>query len=241
MSSDRSKGSAILSNRSRYTSGEGSRTPLPSRSQLSKHVLDSSTGSGSAKSKITTPGRSLSASGTAEFFGRNKSYGVSSGQKVVKGASSNNSANLLGRSTAPNSSVRTSGKNTWNGYSTGPRPRNRPNLFQQDVFSGRNTQKPSCEYEAGDSNEVVAYPDLAACIKRALELDSDQDKISHIELVIQQYEKKKGGELSPTLSDREAISLPFVSPLDQSLSPKSITISKRKENGMTKIPKPNFY
>jgi hypothetical protein len=241
MSSDRSRSSALVSNRTRYTSGEGYRNPMSSRTQtqISKQAPDSTPTT--SRSKVPTHARSLSASGTAEFFGRNRSYGVTGGQKFAKGVTTIGNGTIAGGRSAPNPVSRTSGKNTWNGYGTGPRTRNRPNLFQQDIFNGQSARTPQFENQSEESSNPVVFPDLAACIKRALELDSDQDKISHIELVIKQFEQQKSGDQSPTSIDREAVSLPFISCPDQSFGAKSLTINKRKENGMTKIPKPNFY
>jgi len=195
------------------------------------------------------PTRSLSASGTAEFYGR----------------TSNAPRNVFIRSrgTTPNpSSVnnnsRTNGKNTWTGPSPvapgatgGNRSRMRPNLFNSNFFNNSEViaRPQPLRTKSNDSDfsntSSTIEPNLAEWIKRALELDSDADKISHIELAIQQFENQNQREDSPELSSYNSNSstdnqesLPYIE--DSSLN-SNLSIRKRKENGITKIPRPSFY
>jgi hypothetical protein len=128
--------------------------------------------------------------------------------------------------------MRTPGKNTWNGPNGTRTSRTRPNLFHANFFP-----EPSVPAESGPSpSDDFPNPNLAEWIKKALELDSDADKISHIELAIKQFEQQREG--SPEYSSSSSSSLPYTHDL---LSPTTTAVRKRKENGVTRIPKPSFY
>lgn len=185
--------------------------------------------------------RSLSASGSSEFYGRNPV--ASNGPRSNKGQSGYPSQQVQSSRPTPaqNTTPQRSGKNTWNGYGTGPRVRARPtvqNLFGQskrqnsDLGVGQG-RRPSL---AGDSNLDSPLPDLASCIKQALELNSDAEKISHIEMMIKQYESQR-----PDIVPNETISLPFINSGSLSAPPKPVGVNKRKELGFSKIPKPKFF
>lgn len=210
------------------------------RNQIQQPRLDQSKRSNStlSASKTNPPSRSLSASGTAEFYGRGR--GVSN----LRGENGKVRANAV---TVPASKLggKVQGKNTWsgpnpsNGSLGGRSSRARPNLFRSNFF---NPEEPirtdSNESEISDSSGE-GRSNLAEWIKKALELESDADKISHIELAIKQFEKQSRQE-SPdsTNSSILANSLPY----NNSCTNNSlITVRKRKENGSTKIPKPSFY
>lgn len=227
ISNDRSKESSLFSpNRKRFVSGEGFQSPAmtPKHCSHPPNVLNN---------RPQVQARSLSASGTAEFYGRNNSIGQTGGQKLLKPSGTGHRNGYL------TPQQRASGKNTWNGYGTGPRTRNRPNLFQSDLFGNKCQVSDKChtplQTQLGDCPSPE-LPDLASCIRQALELHSDAEKISHIELVIKQYELQRNDSIP-----NESVSLPYIHTGSFSAPAKSLNISKRKETGITKIPRPNFY
>lgn len=228
ISNDRSGNQPSLT-RKRYVSGEA----FPPSSSPVKHAFGSTSHPPNVLKTRPQPAntRSLSASGRADFYGRN-----TMGPNVGK-------ATAVHRTTTQPRTP-TGGKNTWNGYGTGPRVRPRPNLFQSDLFTNKRQNSDLGQgQDEGDYNTASDLPDLASCIRKALELRSDAEKISHIELVIKQYELQRSDSLPQ--SD-ESVSLPYLNHQGSlSAPPKSlgnnVIVSKRKETGFTKIPKPNFY
>lgn len=186
------------------------------------HTLPRNTGIVKSKSTIIAnkrPTRSLSAGGSQEFYGKNSSF--SSNQRTARNLSAGTRTPI---STRPSPT----GKNTWNGSN---RARVRGNLFQTDLFTTDG---------AGDKS-TAADIDLATLIRTALELPSDEDKISHIELALKQLEAK---EIRRNSSDGHSVSLPYTTSTSADSSPihsKSSLVRKRRENGSTKIPKPVFY
>lgn len=176
------------------------------------------------------PTRSLSAGGSQEFYGKSSTYSTNN----QRGA-----RNLSAGTRTPVTTRAVAGKNTWNGPNSGHRTRLRGNLFQTDLFNDKSMEggDKGKTYNVAGLNEI----DLATLIRTALELPSDEDKISHIELALKQLEAKE--QVRRNSTDGHSVSLPYTSNSAES-SPhhsKSLAIKKRKDNGSTKIPKPLFY
>ncbi|CAL8115638.1 unnamed protein product [Orchesella dallaii] len=186
------------------------------------HTLPRTTGVIKSKSTVTAnkrPARSLSAGGSQEFYGKSSTYA----------ASQRSTRNIPAGSRTPLTS-RAAGKNTWNGSNVGPRPRLRGNLFQDDLFHNK--------HEVMDQQQELV---LANLIKAALELPSNDEKISHITLALEQLEARQPSRQNSV--EGHSVSLPYNSNSAGSspVHSKSVTIKKRKDNGSTKIPKPVFY
>ncbi|CAG7730034.1 unnamed protein product [Allacma fusca] len=237
--------------RQRYVSGEN--TGVVNKQSNYGHKRTNSTGS-PKKSPLTDnqrktitqapPTRSLSAGGTVEFYKNNtpsnRYMNNRTGRNIGGTASATGFVSSAGSNRIP-------GKNTWNGPNT-PR-RQRANLFQAPFFgpgAGRGEHSVSRTAAPHDSVDNLSEdlsndcPDLAMWIKKALELDQDADKISHIELAIKQFEEQR--EKSP---EHKSTSLPY-SVNDSATNnltqqQKQLPIRKRNDKGITKIPKPNFY
>lgn len=195
------------------------------------HTLPRTTGIVKSKSTITAnkrPTRSLSAGGSQEFFGKNSVY--SANQRGAR--------NLSAGTRTPVTTRAATGKNTWNGPNVGQRQRLRGNLFQADLFNDKSMENgdKAKTYNVAELTDI----DLATLIRTALELPSDEDKISHIELALKQLEEK---QVRRNSTDAHSVSLPYSSNSAESspMHSKSVNIRKRRDNGSTKIPKPVFY
>lgn len=211
--------------------------------------------------KTLPPTRSLSASGTTDFF-KNYSRPTRLQKSPTSVSCNRNGQNSLNRTCPPqnNTTPTPSGKNTWNGNSRSS-SRARPNLFHANYFNNsRSNSRTDLEHQNADDETSAHSLNLAEWIKKALELDSDAAKISHIEQAIKQFEQQgpnNNYNNSSMMPDFEvgSMSLPYstnydsLSPSSSELPSISSTISsfsiggikKRKDNGLTRIPKPNFF
>lgn len=196
------------------------------------HTLPRTTGIMKSKSTVVAnkrPTRSLSAGGSQEFYGKNSTY--SANQRLAR--------NVVPSSRTPLTTRAATGKNTWTGPNTGFRSRIRGNLFQTDLFADKSNNDSKTR-----NGEEFKDLDLATLIKTALELPSDEDKISHIELALKQLEAKQTQTRRSSI-DGQSVSLPYSANNSVESSPlhskAPAVIKKRKENGITKIPKPIFY
>ena len=197
------------------------------------------------------PTRSLSAGGTVEFYRNVSSPRTPQSRRIIGGTVNGRTGGPLsgtGSLRSNSANAATPGKNgTWNG--SNPARRQRANLFQAPYFGQQHQQQQGDSMDNLDSGEPPSeeFPDLAMWIKKALELDLDADKISHIEMAIKQFEQRR--EQSP---EHHSTSLPYSvnndsssscasTPTNNMLTAKTLPIRKRNDNGITKIPKPNFY
>jgi len=187
--------------------------------------------------------RSLSAGGTADFFGGSRS--------TSQAKSANNSVRMPRAHGTPTSSSGNismgtgkwgGGKNTWNGSPMTAKHKVRPNLFHAE-YNGQSSCSMREDENLPDSGLADSSGNnagLAECIRKALTLESNEEKIYHIEQFIKSYEQQRQ---HVTQESPSALSLPYDNS-GCSLFPRTVPVlaaRRRKFSGNTRIPQPNFY